>query len=358
MHLSVLRAQGLRLFQDLEIELSPGFNLFIGENGAGKTSILEAADVLSRGKSFRAGQLSEVVRNGQDRLVISAEVLNGTDEKVQLGMARDAGSTRLRLNQQNVHNWSALTECLPILSIHPESYQLITAGPNERRKYVDWGLFHVEPNFKRAWVNYSRALKQRNFCLKLKHINEAKQWHQTLQENGEQIHHMRSQYIDEIAPIVQELADKLALNDVISLKHKPGWDLREGLETQLDAELSCPDCPISTQVGPHRADVIISWNDSRFAKTSSRGQQKILAIALKLAQAMHLYRRQNKSSIYLVDELPAELDQVRRQKVLQELSKMPNQVLITSISKDTLSAINRQDINWFHVERGRVTSMV
>ena len=167
MHLSKLRVQGLRLFQDLELKLSPGINVFIGDNGAGKTSILEAADVLSRGKSFRAAHLSEVIQHDQDSLVISAEILDSNQQAVQLGIARNATETRLRLNQQNVSKWSELAQYLPLLAIHPESYQLITGGPSERRKFLDWGLFHVEHQFKQVWNDYVRALKQRNFCLRM-----------------------------------------------------------------------------------------------------------------------------------------------------------------------------------------------
>lgn len=358
MHLSKLRAQGLRLFENLDIGLSPGINVFVGDNGAGKTSILEAADVLSRGKSFRAAHLSEVIQRGQQNLVISAEVLDANNQSLQLGVAKDASHTQLRLNQQNVHKWSALTQNLPLLAIHPESYQLVTGGPGERRRYLDWGLFHVEPCFKKLWADYARGLKQRNHCLRGQQYEQARQWHQILSDNGEQISRLRNKYLSEIEPIIREIAGNLALNEPILFKYKPGWDQQFTLQSVLEQELSYADIPSSTLHGPHRAELTIAWKDGKFAKTSSRGQQKILAIALKLAQAKHLYAQLQKSSIYLIDELPAELDHARCEKVLDLLAELENQVLITSVSKDPVLTLMNQEIKWFHVERGRVTSML
>ena len=358
MHLSKLRAQSLRLFQNLDLGLSPGINVFIGDNGAGKTSILEAADVLSRGKSFRAAHISEVIQRGQDNLMIAAEIVNGSDQAVQMGVAKGASQTQLRLNQQNVTKWSALTENLPLLAIHPESYQLITGGPGERRKYLDWGLFHVEPQFKKLWSDYARGLKQRNYCLRMQRFQEAKQWHHVLNDSGEAITNLRTSYITEIAPIVQVIAANLGVNDAILFEFKPGWDTQRSLDSLLDEELIKADKPYSTQYGPHRADLAMYWKGAKFAKTSSRGQQKILAIALKLAQAKHLFQKLQKASIYLIDELPAELDRDRCKKVLGLLAELNSQVLITSVSKEPVLALNNQEINWFHVERGQVTSML
>ena len=358
MHLSKLQAQGLRLFQHLDISLCPGINVFVGDNGAGKTSILEAADVLSRGKSFRAAHIAEVIRHGQRNLVISAKLVDANNRSVHLGVAKDDEKTQLRLNQENVSKWSVLTENLPVLTIHPESYRLITGGPRERRKFMDWGLFHVEPGFKQLWSDYVRGLKQRNSCLHEQRFPQAKQWHQVLHDNGEQISHLRAEYIKEIEPIVQLIASKMGLNDSIVFDYNRGWNGRCTLLSALQKELENSPRIGTTQHGPHRADVVLSWNGSKFAKSSSRGQQKVLAIALKLAQAKHLFNKIRKSSIYLIDELPAELDRDKREKVLELLGELNAQVLITSVSKNAVLPLMNQEINWFHVEHGRVTSML
>ena len=358
MHLSKLWAQHLRLFNKLEINLSPAVNVFVGDNGAGKTSVLEAIDILSRGKSFRTSNISEAVEHNEKELMISAEIEEDFNQSIHLGMARNGSGTLLRVNQQNVDRWSKLTQHLPLLAFHPESYRLITDGPGQRRKYVDWGLFHVEPHFREVWSNYSRALKQRNACLKQHKVNEARSWHHALEGNGEELDQMRDGYFREIEPIVRRIAPKIGLNDDIVLDYRSGWDQQEGLLKLLESELTAEKLPTRTQYGPHRAEIAFSWKGTSFAKSSSRGQQKILAIALRLAQAEHLYTRYNRSSIYLIDEFPAELDQARCQKVLDLLASLGNQILITSIAAEPIKKLTSQEINWFHVERGQVTSML
>ena len=358
MHLSKLWVQHLRLFSNLEIDLSPAINVFVGDNGAGKTSVLEAIDILSRGKSFRTSNISEVVEHNKKELIISAEIEGAVNQSTHLGIAKNGLDTQLRVNKKNVSKWSELTQYLPLLAFHPESYRLITDGPSQRRKYMDWGLFHVEPHFKEVWKNYSRALKQRNVCLKQQQLEEASSWHQALVKNGEELDRLRNSYFLEIEPIVQLIAPKLGLNDAIVLDYKPGWDRQTSLLSLLENELANGKIPFSTQCGPHRADIALGWKGSSFAKSSSRGQQKILAITLKLAQAEHLFTQYNRSSIYLIDELPAELDQARCQKVLGLLASLGNQILITSIAREPIKKFTSQEINWFHVERGQVTSML
>ena len=358
MHLSSLYAQNLRLFKTLEIELAAGINVLVGQNGAGKTSVLEAIDILSRGKSFRTANLAEVTCHDQKELVISAEI-ETVDQPMRLGLAKNGTNTQLRVDGQNISRWSDLTKHLPLLTIHPESYSLVTGGPSERRKYLDWGLFHVEPQFQAAWRDYMKALKQRNYCLKQGQIDEAQQWHQPLSKNGDVINDLRIDYCQRISPIVRLFASKLGLNDSISFKYVKGWKEQIDLSDALKQELQTKgDLPLSTQVGPHRAEWMLTWEEGNFAKTSSRGQQKILAIALKLAQAKYLYIQNKKSSMYLIDELPAELDEIRCTKVLSLLSEINSQTLITSVAKAPLTQVSGQDAKWFHVEHGQVTTMV
>jgi len=358
MHLSKLWVQNLRSFEQLEISFSKGMNVFVGGNGVGKTSILEAIDVLSRGRSFRAAQLSEIITYNKKDVIITAEVIGPGDDVFRLGVAKNLESTELRLNQQNAKKWSDLAKYLPLLAIHPESYLLITGGPSLRRKYLDWGVFHVEQDYPKIWGEYVRALKQRNLCLKLKRLKEARYWHKPLVENGEKIRAMRSQYCSEVAPIVQEYAVKLGLNDAIELIFQPGWDTQFDLIDLLEIELNASENTSSTINGSHRADILVMWNGRKFAKTSSRGQQKVLAIALKLAQSHFLSESHNKSTIYLIDELPAELDHERCRKTIELLEELNAQTLITSVSTESIANHITCDAKWFHVKRGHVSSMV
>ena len=166
MHLSQLTLQNLRCFKDLTLDLGPGISVFYGQNGAGKTSILEAIDFLSRGKSFRSAQFSDMVQHDKQKIMVSAQLEQEDGSKDRLGVLRDTKETQLKCNGETVKRWSELAQRLPVLAIHPESFQLVMGGPVERRKFLDWGMFHVEPEYRKHLQMYSKALAQRNLCLK------------------------------------------------------------------------------------------------------------------------------------------------------------------------------------------------
>ncbi|MEM8844377.1 MAG: DNA replication/repair protein RecF [Pseudomonadota bacterium] len=357
MWLKLLQAQNLRSFSRLDLNLSPGINFFVGENGVGKTSILEAVDVLSRGKSFRSSNLRNIVNFNASDLTLFTEIQQNSENCVHMGVQYDSGKTDLRLNRKPVKKWSELANHLPVIDIQPESYLLITGGPIERRKFLAWGTFHVEPSFLKYWVDYSRALKQRNICLKEKKIQEAKHWHELLSMNGESIDRFFRDYLDQLIPHISELLSEFELSEEIKFSYIPGFE-GTSLNDELEKELLNQQLPQFTRCGPHRADIKLQWNNQVFAKTSSRGQQKVLAIVLKLAQARLLLKEQNKASIYLIDELPAELDSKRCVSALNIINAHKSQALITSISAERIENITKIDSKMFHVEPGKATEMV
>lgn len=356
MWLQQLQAQGLRSFSECELSFSPGINVIFGDNGVGKTSILEGISVLSCGKSFRTSKVSNIITTGQSELVLFGEVSNQT-QSCHLGARLAPGIKELRLNREKVNKWSELAKNLPILDIHPESYLLITGGPVERRKFLNWGMFHVEPEFAHSWSEYMRAIKQRNVCLRNKDIKNARPWHQSLAKLGVVISESLQRYTHEISPYINEMLQIFEINEKVDLFYSPGWDQTYSLETLLDRELQSSDLPLSTQSGPHRGELKILWQGQSFSKTSSRGQQKVLAMALKLAQAKLLEDKYEKPSIYLLDELPAELDYTRRQIALDILSKLDSQVIISAVSRDSVKCLN-DEVKWFHVKHRHVSSVV
>ncbi len=356
MWLQQLQAQGLRSFIQCELKFSSGINVLFGDNGVGKTSILEGINVLSCGKSFRTSKTSNIVSTGKSELILFGQVFNQSGV-TQLGVQISLGSKELHINQEKVNKWSDLALNLPVLDIHPESYLLITGGPAERRKFLNWGMFHVELSFARAWSEYLRMLKQRNSCLKTRNIRDARYWHQNLSQNGEVIRQSLAKYSKEIAPYVKEVLLRFGFMENIELTYSPGWNQDFSLGELLDIELESSELPVSTQNGPHRGDLKISWQGKEFSKISSRGQQKVLAIALKLAQAKLLKQQYNKSSIYLFDELPAELDSKRREVAIEILGELDSQVIISAVSRDSMKCINKE-VKWFHVKHGSVSSVV
>ncbi|MFK7795206.1 MAG: DNA replication/repair protein RecF [Gammaproteobacteria bacterium] len=356
MWLQQLQAQGLRSFSECELAFSSGINVLYGDNGVGKTSILEGINILSCGKSFRTSKVSNIITTGKSELILFGQVSN-QEKIIQLGAQIATGSKELRVNREKVSKWSNLAKNLPILEIHPESYLLVTGGPVERRKFLNWGMFHVEPNYAQLWSEYSRALKQRNISLRTRNIKSARHWHQSLSYQGEFITQALLKYSLEITPYVDEMLQIFGFTDKVELNYSMGWDKSYSLEEMLDQELQSNDLPNSTQSGPHRGDLKIDWKGKTFSKTSSRGQQKVLAIALKLAQAKLLKHQYDKASIYLIDELPAELDSTRREIAFDILGNLDSQVIISAVSRESMRCLNKE-VKWFHVKHSSVSSVV
>lgn len=356
MWLNLLQAQGLRCFSNVDIKFSPGINVLYGNNGVGKTSILEGISVLSCGKSFRTSKLNHIIHDQMGEITLFGEV-NSIDSTVFLGVHNKLGVSELRIDREKVSKWSELAVHLPVLEIHPESYLLIMGGPIERRKFLNWGMFHVEPSYGRLWSEYNRAIKQRNISLRSRQFSQARNWHTTIADLGEKIAVFLETYVNSVIPYINAITAQFDLTESIEMNYYPGWNKEFKLIDILEDELKQEDIGFTTLAGPHRGDLKITWEDKPFSKSSSRGQQKVLAVALKIAQANHLKDSKGKNSIYLIDELPAELDDKRRRIALDILSKLDSQIIISAVTRESVNYENA-DIKWFHVEQSSVSAVV
>src|SRR5690242_11309359 len=161
MALSRLTLRDFRCFAALDLDLSPRANLVLGDNASGKTSLLEALFVLSRGRSFRTSKAENLDRHGTEGFLISATSVENAGS-VPLGLARRGGILEARVGGAPAQNLAELTERLPVQLFDSTAHQLIEGGPRHRRQLLDWGTFHVEQGFLPVWRRYQRALKQRN----------------------------------------------------------------------------------------------------------------------------------------------------------------------------------------------------
>src|SRR5271156_2642002 len=165
MSLRRLQVTDFRCLQSAAVDLDSRFTLISGANASGKTSLLEAIYVLGRGRSFRTRRLEHLIRRGSDRFVVFGEV-ESFDRRVSLGVEGSAAGVRARLSGAKVGSLAELALWLPVQIIDPEIHRLIEEGPSRRRRFLDWGVFHVEPRFVDDWQRFQQTLKQRNAALK------------------------------------------------------------------------------------------------------------------------------------------------------------------------------------------------
>ena len=188
----------LRCIESAALEFSPELNLIAGENGAGKTSILEAIFLLGRGRSFRTRNSERLIRHGQPSLTVFGRTDDSPPRQAGVEIGADGG-TRARINGENARSLLELSGVVAVQAIDPEIHKLVDQGPERRRRWLDWLVFHVEPSFGIHWARYSRALKQRNAALKVGAMG-IESWDEELISQGEAITEARQRILERLAP--------------------------------------------------------------------------------------------------------------------------------------------------------------
>lgn len=333
----------------------PGINFFYGENASGKSAIIEAIFILGRAKSFRSTTIKPVINIYQQRLIVSAQKLLADGNTIQLGIKLDKQNVEIRINQHPAQKRSDLAYALPLQIIHPKSYELIESGPQLRREFLDWGVFHDNEKFLPAWRNFKKALTQRNFLLKEKRSVHINVWNQELVYYGTIVNDYRYIYMQKFTPVFLQIINRFLEIADISIKYLAGWDTTMDLYRILTDDLDRDLRYGFTHSGPHRSDLQILVDNKLAKDFASRGQIKLLAISLKLAQLELLVNERKIMSCFLVDDFAAELDETNRAKLLQYLTEINCQVFITATEKAEFGDLSQiKNYKMFHVEHGNI----
>lgn len=333
MPLDRLKIQGFRCLHQVELELDPRVNLITGPNASGKTSLLESVFFLSRARSFRTPYLEQLIQDGESESVVSGRI-RGVSRETSIGVRCTRSETEARLGGEPVQSLADLAQALPVQAIDPEIHKLLEEGPARRRRFLDWGVFHVEPEFLGHWRRYQRALRQRNAALRRdlprKDLNV---WEKTLVESGVEVHAARRRHVDALLPLATRHAEFL-LGEPLDLVLKAGWDEALAFSEALDRSWERDRQRQATQTGPHRADFVLTLSGKRARNRVSRGQQKLIACATMLAQMNLLAAHSEAPRIVLLDDPAAELDSEHLERLLQIVCQDGSQLLITSLKSD------------------------
>jgi DNA replication and repair protein RecF len=352
MPLAELRVENLRCVESATLALSPELNLISGENGAGKTSILEAIFLLGRGRSFRTRSSEKLIRHGQAKLTVFGSTDDSPPRRAGIEVAADGG-TRARIDGENALSLLELSGVFPVQAIDPEIHKLVDQGPERRRRWLDWLVFHVEPGFGLHWARYNRALKQRNAALR-SGAKEVPAWDAELLQNGVAITEARKRALERLIPGLKQTFERFGGLDV-SVGFSTGWLAGTSFEEALRSHAERDRARGTTTAGPHRADVMLR-RDHRIAReTLSRGQQKLTAVAMIVSQLRLLQDELNLRAVLLLDDPAAELDDKNLHRLFEELSALRCQMIATSLTQET--ALFQAPKATFHVEHGRVKQL-
>lgn len=358
MKLTGIRAQGVRNLKGLDWKPGPGINLITGDNGAGKTSLLEAICLLSRGRSFRTGYSRPVMSEGEKQIEISGRT-EGAGSAHQLGMRKSAGGWVGKIDGREAAGQGELARYLPTLVFEPGSHAMVEGPPEGRRRFLDWGVFHVEPGYGRLVQQYRKALKQRNAALRSGNGPAAWAFDGILISSGEEIAIQRDAYAERLIPVARQVIAQLNQEiDELSPQLDRGWPRDQALGEALKAHREQDLRSGHTGRGPHRAELRLRVANRAAAEYLSRGQQKVLGLSLILAQAQTFHVEQGEAPILLLDDLASELDPDRLGSSLSLLQDLKAQVMVTMIRAEAVSEALLGMAQRFHVEHGNVQPVV
>lgn len=355
MSIASVTIKNFRNISEAVIEPGKKINLIVGSNGSGKTSVLEALFLLSRGRSFRTTNLKEVVQFERLEFLVNGVVENKTNRQWKLGIRIGKQGKETRINGESKKDRKDFARIFPIQLFYPGSFGLLEEGPSNRRAFIDYGLFHMEHSFIDNWKKYNRALKQRNSLLKSGNYNDLLPWNIELSKYGHLLADQRIRYIKKFESVFLEIASNLLPYDKYEFEFHQGWrygiELKKSLKEneKIDFKLGF------TKNGAHRADFILKVGGKEARKYLSRGQIKLLIFALIIAQVSLNDSLEENSTCLLIDDLGSEFDNKTKRIVLKNINNLTNQIFITSTDRNFINEPDRE-MMVFHVEHGNVYS--
>lgn len=350
MHLEFLQVDHVRNLEKQQIFPGPGLNQISGKNASGKTALLESIFILSRGKSFRTPRLHDVMQHGAENLLVYARLNVENRGQVHTGIEKGKKETQIRYDGTRILALSEQSRRVPISLVTQDSHLFITSGPAQRRHWLDWAMFHVEPAYLDQWKSYMRALRHRNSLLKKGVTNRDlyRAWEQAMVESGLYLSASRTRFLDQLTTKLNELT-RAIFPGSFTLEMSSDWPKDSGSEFSESWQTDLKNG--YTRQGAHNADIRVKQSAKSITTLFSRGQIKLFMCLLTIAQNGLQAERTGVRPVILIDDYKAELDSAACEYLLGELGKCGAQSFITDtefVNK------NRNIYSMFHVEQGMV----
>lgn len=352
-------------FRNLEkTELVPGerFNVFHGNNGQGKTNILEAIYVLGTMKSFRQAKNRDLIRWHEPFALIKGIIeKDGVSREVTLLIEKEG--KKARLDRKALQRLSDFFGCLNVVVFSPEELTMVKGAPDLRRRYLDRAVFAADPGYLALYHEYTRVLRNRNALLRSGIRDGLDIWSDRLVETGSRVVAKRLPWLQGIGVLLQNFHNGIAGNGFkVDLVYRamPGGTvttaqeyeelLRTSLQRSVDEEFRRG----STQAGPHRDDLEFLLEGRQIRQFGSQGEQRSYILALKMAEIDFLHRHYGNPPVLLLDDMTSELDDERNRNLLRFLEERQMQVFITTTTPQNLNIGSRENYRMFPVRDGKI----
>jgi DNA replication and repair protein RecF len=355
-----LAVHQLRNLTGVDIHPCPQVNFFFGDNGSGKTSLLESISVLAHGRSFRSHKHKHLINYACADFSVFAE-LDEAAGFAKLGVNRGAGEASFKLNGSPVYSSAALATQLPTQIMDAHSFRLLEGPSKVRRQLFDWLVFHVKHEFAGLWRDYARCVKHRNSLLRHDRITrpDLLPWDMELVRLAQAINQLRSSCLVPYLDVVQSLLVEGGLSTELEIKFEyySGWEPGEDLLVQLEQQFWRDKKYGFTTIGAHKSELKITARKMAAHEILSRGQQKTLVAALFVAQIRVFQAMSERACVLLIDDVPAELDRHHIALLGHWVNHLNVQVFATGIELGSLTEAWPADTKSkkvFHVKHGEV----
>ncbi len=347
-----------------QLSFNSKFNIIYGNNGSGKSSLLESIYLLGTGRSFRSYKLDTAITYNNNFFRVLGSTSNNQKNVDNISIQRSSGNqSKIQINNQPIKNSSLLAKKFPIISIDIGTFDLLTGGPQKRRQFIDWGVFHVEHGYSTLHKHYQKALNHRNILLKNPSIegyaNQLVYWTQLIADCGEKINVARKHYLNVYLELLnQQLTNLDSFIPSIGIDYNPGWDDSQSLFKVIENSQKRDEKYQTTLKGIHRANLTFTINKTNVESVLSRGQQKLLVYILKLTQALFYKKHKQGNCCVLIDDFGSEFDINYQLVVVDLIKKLDTQLFITVISQEEVNNLiekfKRENATLFHVKQGLI----
>jgi DNA replication and repair protein RecF len=343
----------LRDFRNLrQLELTPGqrFNVVSGDNGQGKSNLLEAIEYLGSLRSFRGARAEDLVNESAERaemFALGGGVGLAPAHELRATLSR-AGRREIRLDGKRPRSRAAYSHALPTVLFHPGELTLTAGGADGRRAFLDHLLVRLDETYAASLAAYTRALASRNRLLRAESPNRraVSAYDELLAASGEVIGQARAALVSELAPRVAEVFDEISgASQTLQLQYEPRImpevaQLRAALHAALDKDFARG----FTADGPHADDLGFRLAEQKARRYASQGQHRAIVLALKVAELLELERRTEHTPVLLLDDVSSELDREKNRRFFALLSRLGGQVFLTTTHPELiLVEVDRRD---------------
>jgi len=375
MHFKTIRLQHFRNHTDSKFELSSGTNILLGNNGQGKTNVLEAISYLCLTKSFYAGGDYLVLKFGSTMFEVDgmAHSDSGKQYDIHVAFSEPEKEKVFTINKHRAEPLSSVIGKFPIVICSPEHALITSEGPSERRKFIDFVISQSNNTYFQNLIEYRKVIKHRNKVLfdgKFSRQNIAsllEPWNEQLVERGSYLIIKRKQFVEEFHEYIRTAYRSIATDsEQPSIDYQPAntqnmISTQDGVRAYLYAALrekQEEELRLGTSiVGPHRDELLMTINGLDLRKYASQGQHKTFLIALKIGEFFYLKDRCNETPILLLDDIFSELDYERAARLLNFVSTL-SQTFITSTNPHFIPEKNMHDVSrkTFHIADGKIVA--